>query len=158
MNTKPILFVTVTILLLLWHPAYALDVYESTLSKNAICVSLNDSEVSFAKQSRKNSTILGRATATQVLSLAGVPESVTGKVASVAVWSVLCNKYSKAIYKYSKKTSDGSNLTLKFYGVNLEAVRKIWSASSLADHAMPGSELTKALISTLNEFINASLR
>ena len=158
MNTKQILSITVTAFLFSWHSAFAVDVYESTLSKNAICVSLNDSEVSFAKQSRENSTVLGRETASQLLVLAGVPESVTGKVASIAVWSVLCNKYSKAIYKQSKKTSVGSNLTLKFYGVNLDAVRKIWSASSIADHAMPGGEVTKALVSTLNDFINASLK
>ena len=158
MSTKSILLVTVIILLLLWHPAYSLDVYESPLSTNAICVSLDEDEVSFAKQSLNNALELGRETATQVLLLAGVPESVTGKVASIAVWSVLCNKYSKNIYKYSKSTPEGSSLTLKYYGVNLEGVRRIWAASGLADHAMPGSELTKALISTLNEFINASLR
>ena len=140
------------------YRAQAIEVYESPLSKNAICISLDQNEVAYAKVSKDNAQELAIEASKQLLYLAGVPESVTGKVASVYVWVGLTIKYTNAIYKHSKKVPDGHSLTLKFLDVDLDAVKRIWNVSSLGDNIIPGGELEKALIKTINTFSNAVLR
>jgi len=155
---KTLLILVISLWLSIAIQAQAIDVYESPLSKNAICISLDQNEVAYAKVSKDNAQELAIEASKQLLYLAGVPESVTGKVASVYVWVGLTIKYRNAIYSYSKSVPEGNSLTLKFFDVDLEAVKRIWNVSSLGDNIIPGGELEKALIKTINTFSNAVLR
>lgn len=159
LNLPKIAFLlTISFLFVIPYQAKAIEVYESPLSKNAICISLNQNEVEYAKVSKGNAQELAIEASKQLLYLAGVPESVTGKVASVYVWAGLTIKYRNAIYSYSKSVPEGNSLTLKFFDVDLEAVKRIWNVSSLGDNIIPGGELEKALIKTINTFSNAVMR
>lgn len=158
-NFYPALFVVV-LLVTGWsqiNTVKAVSVEESRLSKNSVVVRLTAQEVEKARK-KTNATIYGADVARKMLRLAGVPESVSGKVAAVAVWAVLCRKYEGDIYRYAKKTPKGNNLTLKYSGVDLEGVRKVWAASGAADHVMPGGEVTKMIINTINRLLNAVLK
>lgn len=134
----------------------AVTVEESTLTRNSVVVILTAQEVEEAKKP-SGATKLGIEVAWKMIRLAGVPESVSGKVAAVGVWAVLQRKYEYDIHSAAKKLPAGNNLTLKYSGVDLEGVRKVWAASGAADHVMPGSELTKLIIDTINKLINAIL-
>ena len=135
--------------------ADAVQVRESTLSQHAVIVVLTHQETSEVRN-RENAKALGAQIATKMMKLAGIPESVTGKVAAVAVWGVLCEKYGSDTNKYAKTTPKGHQLTLK-YRINLDGIRHIWKASGYADNAMPGSGVVKTLISIVNELMNSVL-
>lgn len=135
----------------------AVEVYESQLSEKSVCVLLNAAEVDEARNSNELANSLGAKVAYEMIRLAGIPESITGKVASLPVWTVLCNKYSRDIARYSKGTASNSTLMLK-YRVDLDGVRAIWEVSGYADDLMPGSKSTKAVVDIVNRLINASLR
>lgn len=136
--------------------ASAVTVAESTLSKNAVVVTMTASEVKEAK-TRTGSIKLGATVAKEMILLAGVPESMTGKFAAVSVWAILCAKYEGDIRDYASKTPDGNNLTLKYSGVDLDGVRRVWAATEAADHAIPGGELIKMILDTINKLANAFL-
>ncbi|MCH7850794.1 MAG: hypothetical protein IH845_04085 [Nanoarchaeota archaeon] len=89
-----------------------------------------------------------------MLALAGVPKSVTAKVVTATAWAGLVAKYTVDIRKIAR-ASRGSNVTLTYHGINLEGVRRIWTAAGPLDNMMPGGGLSKAIASTLSELSNS---
>ena len=136
--------------------AFPLDVYPSTLSKNAVCVHLSGADVATAKSSKTKAGELAAQTATKMINLAGIPSSLTAKAATLPVWSALCGKYTYDIYEATKQAPPGSNVTLQ-YGVDIAGVKRVWAASAAADLAVPGTPAYKAALAVLNAFDNALL-
>ena len=134
------------------------EVYESTLSKNSIIISLSPDEVAQARKSKDNSRKIAVRAAWKVLELTGIPESVTGKVAGLAVWDVLVLKYTSDIYKLTRNLTERQAISIKYLGVNINAVRAIWTVSEAGDELMPGSEATKQAVDVINTLINAYLQ
>jgi len=153
---KSIISLTLGILLLV-NMGYGLDVYESSLSKKSVVVLLSADDVARARVSYAYANQLGAETAWRMIRLAGIPESVSGKVAGTGVWAVLTAKYGADIYYNSKNLGRGRSVSLK-YRVDLAGVRRVWSASSYADKAMPGSKGTKKIVNIINTFINSSVK
>ena len=135
----------------------AVQVYESPLSTNAVCIHLDANEVASAQGDRLAAQALGVEVASQMILLAGVPESISGKVAAIPVWETLCIKYGSDIRKYTKSVPEGNSLTLKYRGVDLKGVRWVWQASSLGDPLVPGSELNRAVLKSINTLLNTFL-
>ena len=135
-------------------PAAAVRVEESTLSEKKVNVILTSGEVEQGR-TRSGANVLGLDVGTKMILLAGIPESVTGKVAAIGVWSILREKYATDINRECKKAPEGNTLTLS-YRVDIEGVRSVWEASKPADLAIPGSQLTNAVVSVINELINSS--
>ena len=153
---KSIISLTLGILLLV-NMGYGLDVYESSLSKKSVVVLLSADDVARARVSYSYANQLGAETAWRMIRLAGIPESVSGKVAGTGVWAVLTAKYGADIYYNSKNLGRGRSVSLK-YRVDLAGVRRVWSASGYADKAMPGSKGTKKIVNIINTFINSSVK
>ena len=153
---KSIISLTLGILLLV-NMGYGLDVYESSLSKKSVVVLLSADDVARARVSYSYANQLGAETAWRMIRLAGIPESVSGKVAGTGVWAVLTAKYGADIYYNSKNLGRGRSVSLK-YRVDLAGVRRVWSASGYADKAMPGSKGTKKIVNIVNTLINSSLK
>ena len=139
-------------------PAYAVRVYESTLTEDAICVQLTEQEVLSVQNDARNAQYLGRRTAEELIKLAGIPESITGKVAAFTAWVPMCEKYRLDIIRVAKRIPRGNPLTLKYRGVNLEGVRALWEASAVGDFILPGGEVTKQAADAANRIINLFLR
>jgi len=136
----------------------AQKVYLSELTENSVLVQLSADEVQTARGSEREAQRMGTQVAWKIIRLAGIPESITGKVAGIATWAVLCKKYGKDLYKYAKQTPDGNNLTLKYRGVNIEGVKKIWKLSETGDYILPGSEATKQIADVVNRLSNMYLQ
>ena len=157
---KSIISLTLGILLLV-NMGYGLDVYESSLSKKSVVVLLSADDVARARVSYAYANQLGAETAWRMIRLAGIPESVSGKVAGTGVWAVLTAKYGADIYYNSKNLGlykgRERSVSLK-YRVDLAGVRRVWSASGYADKAMPGSKGTKKIVNIVNTLINSSLK
>lgn len=143
-----------TSVLMLVSPVYAVRVYESQLTENAICVQLSEQEVLSVQNDADSAQYLGRRTAEELIKLAGIPESITGKVAAFTAWVPMCEKYRLDIIRAAKKTPRGNPLTLKYRDVNLEGVRALWEASAVGDYILPGGELTNTAADAVNKIIN----
>ena len=136
----------------------AIEVYESTLSKNAVNVHLSSEEVANAKASKKYSGRAGREVGEQMLGLAGIPESITGKVAAMVVCETLCLKYKHDIQRAVKDVPKGNSVTLKYY-VNLEGVRDLWRLSDeVGDDLMPVGSCTKTVLKVANDLVSSRVR
>jgi hypothetical protein len=135
--------------------AKAVRVQESTISEDQVTVILSADEVERSRSSA-GANIVGADVATKMLGLAGVPSSVTGKVASIAVWSILCEKYTLDIKRACAKAAEGSSLTLKYH-VNLDGVRDVWRASEAADLAAPGGPAVSLLNTSINMLMDMRL-
>ena len=145
-------------LMLLWPGStYAVEVAESSLSRDAVVVELTGAEGALATESRSECARLGAETARKMIALAGVPESFSGKVASLGVWTTLTAKYAQDIRSAARQAPQGYMIALK-YRVNIEGVRRVWHSSGAADHVLPGSDLTRVFVTIVNEFINGVLR
>lgn len=144
--------------LMVISPAYAVRVYESTLTEDAICVQFTEQEVLSVQSDASNAQFLGRRTAEELIKLAGIPESITGKVAAFTAWVPMCEKYRLDIIRATNRTPRGNPLTLKYRGVNLEGVRALWEASAVGDFILPGGELTKQAADAANRIINLFLK
>lgn len=145
-------------LLMLVSPVYAVRAYESTLTRNAICVQFTEQEVLSVQKDASNAQFLGRRTAEELIKLAGIPESITGKVAAFTAWVPMCEKYRLDIIRAVKGIPRGNPLTLKYRDVNLEGVRALWEASAVGDFILPGGELTKQAADAANRIINIYMR
>lgn len=150
------IFVLLTVICVVPN-ASAVDVQESTLSPGqAVVVQFTPDEVRRGRE-MTGASRLGVEVANGMLRLSGLPESVTGRVAAVGVWSVLCNKYAVDIYREANRVPDGNNLSLR-YEVDLEGVRRVWAASAVGDPLMPGSEGTGVIVDILNRLLTAILQ
>ena len=146
------------LLLVSFSTSEAIEVYESTLSKNAVNVHLSSSEVTNAKASKKYCGRAGREVGEQMLGLAGIPESITGKVSAMTVCESLCLKYRHDIRKAVRNVPKGNSVTLKYY-VNLEGVRTLWRLSDeVGDDLMLIGGATKTILGVANELTNARLQ
>ncbi len=144
------------LIMLLSTAIFGQEVYKSSFSNEKVNVLLTAQEIWKVKTNRNYSDILGSNVAWQMIKLSGIPESITGKVAGLAVWTILQRKYASDIERLAKTTKKCYNVTLQ-YKVNLEGVRKIWELSKYGDHIMPGSESSKQIIDLVNKLINSAL-
>ena len=132
-------------------------VYESTLSERAVLVNLSPEKVAMAVASEVSCQQIGHSVAEKMLGLAGIPESITGKVAAMLVCETLCLKYKHDIQKAVKDITKGNSVTLKYY-VNLEGVRDLWRLSDeVGDDLMPLDPYTKTVLKIANELVNTRL-
>ena len=133
-------------------------VYESTLSERAVLVNLSPEKVASAVASEESCQQIGRSVAEKMLGLAGIPESITGKVAAMLVCETLCLKYKHDIQKAVKDVPKGNSVTLKYY-VNLEGVRDLWRFSDeVGDDLMPVGSCTKTVLKVANELVSSRVR
>lgn len=137
--------------------AYSVDAYESPLSENAVCINFSPDEVAYAKADRHNANALGVEAARQVLLLAGMPESISGKVASLPAAVTLSVRYGKDLWRVSKGAKPNSYLTLKYYNVNIEGLRRLWELSGIADEFIPSSGPGKEILNAINKLANATM-
>lgn len=145
------------IMLLFISPnARALDVQVSTFSENGIVIVLTSGEVQQAL--RGKSRQLGREAAARLMRLVGMPQSVTGKVANLGVWPILVDKYSRDIATLARSVDRGQSLSLKYYGVDIQGLRKLWKVSAIGDMFLPGSEEGRLLIEAVNTATNADVK
>jgi len=146
------------LLLASFSTSEAIKVYESTLSRNAVNVYLSSEEVANAKASKKYCGRAGREVGEQMLGLAGIPESITGKVAAMIVCESLCLKYRHDVRKAVRNIPKGNSVTLKYY-VNLEGVRDLWRFSDeVGDDLMPLGSCTKTVLKVANELVSSRMR
>jgi hypothetical protein len=145
------------LLLASFSTSTAIRVYESTVSDNAVNVYLSSEEVAHAKASKKYCRRAGREVGEQMLGLAGIPESITGKIAAMIACESLCLKYRHDIRKVARDIPEGNSVTLKYY-VNLEGVRDLWRLSDeVGDDLMPIGKATKTILDVANQLTNARL-
>lgn len=156
------LFTTLTIILLatvlVAKSTFAIAVYESQLSSNAVNVQISDEEARAVVDNPAYARSLAVDVTREMLLLAGIPSSITGKVAAAGVAQVLISKYNSDILLLSNRHKQ--NFTMK-YNVNLEGVRSAWDSDLLnkyGDELMPGGPVLKAALSIINMLVNASLR
>lgn len=146
------------LLLASFSTSTAIRVYESTVSDNAVNVYLSSEEVAHVKASKYFCRHAGREVGEKMLGLAGIPESITGKVAAMVVCETLCLKYQHDIKKVVRKVPRGNSVTLK-YSVNLEGVRDLWRFSDeVGDDLMPVGPCTQAVLKIANEFVNSRMK
>ena len=145
------------VLMIMSIPAFSVDVYVSTLTKDAICVRLTEQDILSVQNDASTAQYLGREIAYDLIEEAGIPESITGKVAAFVAWVPLCEKYTLDIKRVAKEIPRGSPVTLKYSGVNLNGVRKLWRASAVGDYILPGGQLTKQAADAINRIINIYL-
>lgn len=137
--------------------AQAVSVEESSLSPGqAVVVQFTADEVTQARN-RAHAASFGVQVANRMMRIAGIPESFSGKVAAVGVWTTLCGKYTDDIHREATRTPAGNNMTLR-YRVDLEGVRRVWAASGALDHVIPGGELVGLFVDILNRLLNAVLQ
>jgi hypothetical protein len=138
------------------HPIrmLAVEVQQSTSSRNAVVILLASDETDQARRGFGSSLPLGREAAIQVLGLAGVPESISGKVAYLPVLIILAEKYARDMHRYATRTGAGSSFMLKYYGVNIDGLRQVWLASGVADELLPGGPVGSAVVEAVNEMAN----
>lgn len=149
-------FINTFAIFLLCLTIYSQEVYESRFSKNTVNIELSAEQVMSVKSNAFNAELLASNIAWDMIKLSRIPESITGKVAGIGVFKVLKDKYKGDLILLCNNTEDDKNLTLS-YKVNLEGVRRVWAASGVADHATPGSEVTKAIADVINRMINSVL-
>ncbi len=133
----------------------ALDVYESTLSKNKVLIRVSDSEAQKVSRDQRYATALGIEAAKQMLLLSGIPESITGKVAAAGTAQGLSSKYASDIYSHARKYKQGFALQ---YQVDLPGVRTLWKASGQGDPFIPGTPAAKAILDIVNRLANYELQ
>lgn len=140
-------------------PVLAVRVEESQLTEDAITVILTEREVLILQESTdRDAYRLGEQVAFKLIDLAGIPESITGKVAAFTAWVPMVEKYTRDMKQAVKDVPRGNSLTLKYQGVNLEAVRRLWNVSAAGDYIMPGGELTRKAAGTANDILNIYLK
>lgn len=137
--------------------ASAQTVRESTLTPGALLVQFSSAEVAQARRSKAASLSLASHAARRFVEIAGVPDSITGKVALAPVWAGLTARMSIQFHSHAKNTPTGHSLTLK-YRVNLDGVRRVLKAARHADGTIPVGKQAKVALDIANIIVNASFK
>ncbi|MAF67543.1 MAG: hypothetical protein CMJ84_18040 [Planctomycetes bacterium] len=137
--------------------ASAQRVRESTLTPGALVVQFSPAEVAQARRSKSASLRLASHAARRFVEIAGVPDSITGKVALAPIWAGLTARMSGQFHSLAKSTPKGHSLTLK-YRVNLTGVRRVLKAARHADGTIPVGKHAQLALDIANIVVNASLR